>query len=153
MTESNKKRLVVIGAGPAGYPAAFRAADLGLEVTLIESRSRSGGVCLHEGCIPSKTLLHVARVIRESEEAARWGEGLCRYCGNCMPCPQHIRSFDVMGYEGYCPRCGLRDWAKEQYAKLAVKADVSTECGDCEERCPYKLPISERLKQAHELLA
>ncbi len=73
MAESKKNRLVVIGAGPAGYPAAFRAADLGLEVTLVDSRSRAGGVCLHEGCIPSKTLLHVARVIRESEEAARWG--------------------------------------------------------------------------------
>jgi dihydrolipoamide dehydrogenase len=64
---------VVIGAGPAGYPAAFRAADLGLDVTLIDPRPRAGGVCLYEGCIPSKTLLHVARVVRESEEAARWG--------------------------------------------------------------------------------
>ncbi len=73
MKESKPYRVVVIGAGPAGYPAAFRAADLGLDVTLIDPRPRAGGVCLYEGCIPSKTLLHVARVVRESEEAARWG--------------------------------------------------------------------------------
>jgi dihydrolipoamide dehydrogenase len=58
----------VLGAGPGGYTAAFRAADLGLEVTLIERSSTLGGVCLNVGCIPSKALLHAARVIEEARE-------------------------------------------------------------------------------------
>jgi dihydrolipoamide dehydrogenase len=62
------KRLAVIGAGPGGYTAAFRAADLGLEVTLIERWPTLGGVCLNVGCIPSKALLHAARVIEEAHE-------------------------------------------------------------------------------------
>ena len=66
-------QLVVIGGGPGGYAAAFRAADLGLDVTLVESAPRLGGVCLLRGCIPSKALLHVARVLTEAREAAEWG--------------------------------------------------------------------------------
>jgi dihydrolipoamide dehydrogenase len=64
------KRLVVLGAGPGGYTAAFRAADLGLEVTLVERWPALGGVCLNVGCIPSKALLHAARVIEEAREMA-----------------------------------------------------------------------------------
>ena len=67
------KRLVVIGAGPAGYTAAFRAADLGLRVTLVERWPALGGVCLNVGCIPSKALLHAARVIEEAESMANCG--------------------------------------------------------------------------------
>lgn len=66
-------RVAVIGAGPGGYAAAFRAADLGLEVTLIDPETNPGGVCLYRGCIPSKAFLHVARVIREAREADAWG--------------------------------------------------------------------------------
>ncbi len=65
--------LVVIGAGPAGYAAAFRAADKGMQVTLIDREMNPGGVCLYRGCIPSKALLHVAKVIEESREASAWG--------------------------------------------------------------------------------
>ncbi|HED15189.1 MAG TPA: FAD-dependent oxidoreductase, partial [Gammaproteobacteria bacterium] len=65
--------LVVIGAGPGGYTAAFRAADLGLSVTLIERYPDLGGVCLNVGCIPSKALLHAAKVISESQEMAVHG--------------------------------------------------------------------------------
>ena len=67
------KRVVVIGSGVGGYTAAFRAADLGLEVTLVEREERLGGVCLNVGCIPSKAVLHAARVIAEAEEAAGFG--------------------------------------------------------------------------------
>lgn len=63
-------QLVVIGAGPGGYAAAFRAAELGLSVTLIDPEINPGGVCLYRGCIPSKALLHVAKLVSESEEAA-----------------------------------------------------------------------------------
>ena len=66
-------RLVVIGAGPGGYTAAFRAADLGLEVTLVERWPTLGGVCLNVGCIPSKALLHAARVIEEAHDMGAHG--------------------------------------------------------------------------------
>jgi dihydrolipoamide dehydrogenase len=66
-------QLVVLGGGPGGYAAAFLAADMGLEVTLIEADPRLGGTCLLKGCIPSKALLHVARVISESHEVNEWG--------------------------------------------------------------------------------
>ncbi len=62
-------QLVVLGSGPGGYTAAFRAADLGLDVILVERYSALGGVCLNVGCIPSKALLHVAKVISEAEDA------------------------------------------------------------------------------------
>jgi dihydrolipoamide dehydrogenase len=67
------KRLAVIGAGPGGYTAAFRAADLGLDVTLIERWPTLGGVCLNVGCIPSKALLHAARVIEEAQAMGAHG--------------------------------------------------------------------------------
>jgi dihydrolipoamide dehydrogenase len=66
-------QVVVLGAGPGGYTAAFRAADLGLRTVLIERYERLGGVCLNVGCIPSKALLHAARVIAEAEEMAAHG--------------------------------------------------------------------------------
>lgn len=68
-----KTQVVVIGAGPGGYSAAFRAADLGLDVVLVESRETLGGVCLNVGCIPSKALLHVAKVIDDAAEMASHG--------------------------------------------------------------------------------
>jgi dihydrolipoamide dehydrogenase len=66
-------QVVVLGSGPGGYTAAFRAADLGLKVALIERYERLGGICLNVGCIPSKALLHAARVIAEAEEMAEHG--------------------------------------------------------------------------------
>jgi dihydrolipoamide dehydrogenase len=66
-------KVAVLGGGPAGYGAAFRAADLGLEVTLIDLDRNPGGTCLYRGCIPSKALLHVARVISEAREADHFG--------------------------------------------------------------------------------
>ena len=68
-----KTQVLVVGSGPGGYTAAFRAADLGLEVTLVERYEVLGGVCLNVGCIPSKALLHAARVTAEAEEAAEFG--------------------------------------------------------------------------------
>ncbi len=74
MHDSNRKtQLVVIGGGPAGYGAAFMAADLGLDLVLIDPEENPGGVCLYRGCIPSKALLHVARVINETQESSEWG--------------------------------------------------------------------------------
>lgn len=73
MSETIKTQVVVLGSGPGGYSAAFRAADLGKEVVLVEQHDSLGGVCLNVGCIPSKTLLHAAKVIDEAEEMAEHG--------------------------------------------------------------------------------
>jgi dihydrolipoamide dehydrogenase len=66
-------KIVVLGGGPGGYAAAFMAADLGMDVTLVEADLRLGGTCLLRGCIPSKALLHVAKVVSEAQEMADWG--------------------------------------------------------------------------------
>ena len=65
--------LVVLGGGPGGYPAAFEAADHGMDVTLVDDETKPGGVCLHRGCIPSKALLHLAKLVFESRESCEWG--------------------------------------------------------------------------------
>jgi dihydrolipoamide dehydrogenase len=70
---SSKTQLAVIGAGPGGYTAAFLAADLGMQVTLIDPRQNPGGTCLYVGCIPSKAYLHVAKLLNETKEAHKWG--------------------------------------------------------------------------------
>ena len=92
-----KTHLAVIGGGPGGYAAAFLAADLGLEVTLIDPEINPGGVCLYRGCIPSKALLHAAKVIDEAREAKAWG---LNFSGLKI---KHAR---------------LRDWKNEVVARL-----------------------------------
>jgi dihydrolipoamide dehydrogenase len=66
-------QVVVIGGGPGGYTAAFLAADLGMDVTLVDPADNPGGTCLYRGCIPSKALLHVAKLLNEAREATQWG--------------------------------------------------------------------------------
>ncbi|HEY3789840.1 MAG TPA: dihydrolipoyl dehydrogenase, partial [Urbifossiella sp.] len=73
MPDVREVQLLVIGGGPGGYPAALHAADHGLKVTLVDEDAKLGGVCLNRGCIPSKALLHVAKLLREAHEAADWG--------------------------------------------------------------------------------
>ncbi|NQV32341.1 MAG: dihydrolipoyl dehydrogenase [Phycisphaeraceae bacterium] len=73
MPSANVPHVVIIGAGPAGYPAAFHAADLGLNVTLIDPEAAPGGVCLYRGCIPSKALLHIAAFLNEAKALAAHG--------------------------------------------------------------------------------
>ncbi|MGH9566473.1 MAG: FAD-dependent oxidoreductase, partial [Candidatus Angelobacter sp.] len=73
MTNQANMNIAVVGGGPGGYAAAFLAADLGMKVTLIDVEKNPGGVCLYRGCIPSKALLHVAKLIDESRHAKKWG--------------------------------------------------------------------------------
>jgi dihydrolipoamide dehydrogenase len=70
---SQSTQVVIIGAGPGGYAAAFYAADIGMQVTLVDPAVNPGGVCLYRGCIPSKALLHVADVLNEARHAEAWG--------------------------------------------------------------------------------
>ena len=71
--QNESAELLVIGAGPAGYPAAFHAADLGMSVTIVDPEVNPGGVCLYRGCVPSKALLHVAEFVNEAEGMAKLG--------------------------------------------------------------------------------
>ncbi len=96
---SSSTQLVVIGAGPGGYAAAFLAADLGMEVAIVEKELNPGGVCLYRGCIPSKTFLHAARIISEAKHAKAFG---IEY-----PSPK----IDINK---------LRDWKKSVVSKLTV---------------------------------
>ncbi len=73
MPEDKKKELIIIGAGPGGYAAAFRAADLGMKVMLIDPEANPGGVCLYRGCIPSKALLNLVKIKQEASKAAEFG--------------------------------------------------------------------------------
>lgn len=73
MNDTPKTNVAVVGGGPGGYAAAFLAADLGMKVTLIDQELNPGGVCLYRGCIPSKALLHVAKLINEARHAKNWG--------------------------------------------------------------------------------
>ncbi len=73
MSETTNLHIAVVGGGPGGYAAAFLAADLGMAVTLIDPEVNPGGVCLYRGCIPSKALLHVAKLVEESHQAKDWG--------------------------------------------------------------------------------
>src|SRR5438270_6829063 len=73
MPETSNLRVAVVGGGPGGYAAAFLAADLGMKVSLIDPEANPGGVCLYRGCIPSKALLHVAKLLSESRQAGEWG--------------------------------------------------------------------------------
>jgi dihydrolipoamide dehydrogenase len=73
MAEVAESELIVLGAGPGGYAAAFLAADKGMKVTLLDAGEKPGGTCLHRGCIPSKALLHAAKLITDAREAPTWG--------------------------------------------------------------------------------
>ena len=72
MGGNSSLNIAVIGAGPGGYAAAFLAADLGMSVTIIDPELNPGGVCLYRGCIPSKALLHVAKLVEEAHQAKDW---------------------------------------------------------------------------------
>ncbi|GAB6179261.1 aldo/keto reductase [Desulfotomaculum defluvii] len=87
------------------------------------------------------------------EETEKLGPVFCRRCEYCKPCPQGIDIPTVFLLEGYYNRYDLKDWAKERYKALEAKADMCIECGQCEEKCPYSLPIRKLLSEAGGILA
>jgi len=87
------------------------------------------------------------------EEADKLGKNFCRRCGYCLPCPEGIDIPQIFRLERYFVTYYYESFAREEYARLKVKADACAECGDCEEKCPYNLPIQEMLKQAHARLS
>ena len=76
------------------------------------------------------------------------GNNFCRRCNYCAPCTVGISIPNVFLFQGYLDRYGLADWAKDRYSSLSVKASACIQCGACETRCPYQLPIREMLKDA-----
>ena len=75
------------------------------------------------------------------------GTNFCRRCNYCAPCTVGINIPSIFLFEGYLSRYGLAEWAKGRYATLKVKASACVECGVCETRCPYSLPIRQMLKK------
>jgi predicted aldo/keto reductase-like oxidoreductase len=92
---------------------------------------------------------------RELVEAAEaLGKDFCRTCWYCMPCEQGIKIPVILRHLGYAKRFpGLLQWAKGRYSMVEVKAVECDECGECEEKCPYELPVREMLAEAHEMLS
>lgn len=94
-----------------------------------------------------------AAPLSETEQAAcqavrdALGTQFCRRCNYCAPCTVGISIPSCFLFQGYIERYGLADWARERYATLAVKASACVECGACETRCPYNLPIRDMLKK------
>ena len=76
------------------------------------------------------------------------GTQFCRRCNYCQPCSAGISISNVFLFEGYLSRYGLADWARSRYETLDKKASDCIECGACESRCPYRLPIRDMLKEA-----
>ncbi len=91
------------------------------------------------------------------EETMRFvGESFCRGCTYCMPCTANEWRFmipEILRLEGWYTRYGYEEWARAQYAKQKVNASACQKCGDCEPRCPYGIPIRDRLARAHEILS
>ena len=86
--------------------------------------------------------------LKKMEEVrAQLGNDFCRRCNYCAPCTVGINIPSVFLFAGYLQRYDLADWAKDRYRTLPVKASACIECGKCEPRCPYHLPIREKLKQ------
>ena len=106
---SKKNEIVVIGAGPGGYAAAFRASDLGNKVTLIEKDASLGGVCLNRGCIPSKTLLHLSKIIDEEINI---------YGSLFIPSKQFLARFKFRPWRGV--------YLSEKYLNSLVESDKIT---------------------------
>lgn len=87
------------------------------------------------------------------EEARKLGSAFCRRCEYCMPCRQGIDIPSVFLLDGYYTRYGLEDWARERYRNMKVRPDSCVDCGECEEKCPYNLPIRRMLADAAARLA
>jgi dihydrolipoamide dehydrogenase len=121
--------VVVVGAGPGGYTAAFRAADLGLEVVLVERHERLGGVCLNVGCIPSKALLHVAKVLADARDAATQGIA--------FPKP----SIDLDGVRAF--KQGAVDRLTGGLGQLAKGRNVRVVRGDARFTGPHELTVGD----------
>ncbi len=105
---------------------------------------------LHVGRQPRKIKREEIEALMEFVGEA--GKGFCRNCGYCLPCPEGISIPDIFRFESYYDRYDLKEWARQQYQSLALDASACSECEQCLERCPYGVPIPEKLKSVHQTL-
>lgn len=98
-------------------------------------------------------VLSRAELAALEEEAARLGGEFCRRCAYCLPCPEGVDIPNILRIERYHVAYLMPEWAGEQYAALPVRADACQDCGQCEEKCPYRLPVRDMLRRAHGLLS
>ena len=104
------------------------------------------------GLVTAECSLSAAERAELQADVDALGKEFCRRCEYCLPCPQGIRIPQVFIFEGYATRYNLGEWARERYASLDADASACAECGLCESRCPYNLPIRSMLKRAHKNL-
>ena len=97
------------------------------------------------------------RLTDEEKTACKFGklppEPFCRECGLCMPCPDGVEIQRILRWDVYHTFYNIKRWTKDQYPKLRTKANSCTECGECEKKCPYSLPIISMLKSAEKKLS
>ena len=100
---------------------------------------------------------HFKGLTREEEREYKFGElppePFCRECGVCMPCPDGVEIPTILRWATYSTFHGIRKWTREQYPKLRTKVNSCTECGECDKKCPYHLPVMYMLKTAENILA
>lgn len=107
---------------------------------------------VEENCAVSGALTDVERE-RLMAQANEWGDRFCRRCEYCLPvCPNDINITKILLFATYADRYGLTEWARERYDAMSVHADECDDCGLCEQRCPYDLPVREMLAEADEVL-
>ena len=98
--------------------------------------------------VENKAPLSEEELAKMDEIRSQLGSNFCRRCNYCAPCTVGISIPNVFLFQGYLDRYGLGEWAKDRYGSMAVKASACIECGACEPRCPYNLPIRAMLKDA-----
>lgn len=99
---------------------------------------------------------HFNGLSSEEKKAYRFGElppePFCRECGLCTPCPDGVEIPTILRWDTYCTFYDITNWTRDQYPKLRTRVDSCTECGECEEKCPYNLPVINMLKEAERRL-
>ena len=128
---------------------ALRYAAANPNVTVvIPGMFRPEEVAQNAAAVDNSAPLSEEELARVAQIRKELGTNFCRRCNYCAPCTAGISITNVFLFHGYLSRYGLEDWARDRYKGLAVKAEECVECGACEERCPYQLPIREMLKKA-----
>lgn len=138
---------------------AFRDASLPLRFilehpicTVIPGMDSVEQINQNVGLVSERAHLTASERETLNREAALLGSEFCRRCEYCAPCDMEIDIPTVFLLDGYYTRYDLVDWAQTRYKGMTVQADACTECGVCEERCPYDLPIRRKLTEAHQRL-
>ncbi|NLA26733.1 MAG: aldo/keto reductase [Firmicutes bacterium] len=139
-----------LAGGVFSYPAAalkfILRHDVSVAIPGMKSLEEVGGNAAASGAAPCEAEEEQLR-----QEAGIIGEKFCRRCDYCQPCPQGIDISSVMTLRRYSEGYDLHDWARERYNALKVKPSLCSECGSCEDKCPYNLPIRKLLQECSRL--